>query len=74
MPVRLLFHWYCWSQEYEADRTAFDKVGKKLARDAMRNLAACEIPYTPLFALTYREHPTVALRSQRLLNKQISSS
>jgi len=74
VPVRLFFHWYVWNQEYEADRTAFSKVGKKVARDAMRSLAACEIPYTPLFALTYREHPTVALRSQRLLNKQISSS
>ena len=72
--VRLFFHWYCWNQEYEADRTAFDKVGKKTARDAMRNLAACEIPYTPLFALVYREHPTVSLRSQRLLNKQVGAA
>jgi|GEM_PF-527057 len=69
VPVRLFFHWYCWNQEYEADHTAFDKVGKKVVRDAMRNLTACEIPYTPLFALIYREHPTAALRSQRLLNR-----
>lgn len=74
VPVRLFFHWYCWNQEYEADRTAFDKVGKKTARDAMRNLAACEIPYTPLFALAYREHPTVSLRSQKLLNKQVGAA
>ena len=74
VPVRVFFHWYCWNQEYEADRTAFDKVGKKASRDAMRNLAASEIPYTPLFALVYREHPTVALRSQRLLNKQVSAA
>ncbi len=71
VPVRFFFHWYCWNQEYEADHTAYDKVGKKVARDAMRSLAACEIPYTPLFALAYREHPTVTLRSQRLLNKEI---
>lgn len=69
VPFRLFFHWYCWGQEYEADGQAFKALGKKVAKDAMRELAASEIPYTPLFALFYREHPTAALRSQKLLNR-----
>ena len=69
IPFRLFFHWYCWGQEYEADGQAFKALGKKVAKDAMRELAASEIPYTPLFALFYREHPTAALRSQKLLNR-----
>ena len=69
VPFRLFFHWYCWGQEYEADGQAFKALGKKEAKYAMRDLAASEIPYTPLFALFYREHPTVALRSQKLLNR-----
>ena len=69
VPVKPLYHWYCWNQEYEADKTAFEKLGKKSTRDAMRELVTSEIPFTPLFALFYREHPTAALRSQRLLNR-----
>ena len=69
IPFELFFHWYCWGQEFEADECAYKKLGKKVAKGAMRTLAASEIPYTPLFALFYREHPTVALRSQRLLNR-----
>ena len=68
IPFRLFFHWYCWGQEYEADGRAFKSLGKKAAKDAMRELAVSEIFYTPLFALFYREHPTAALRSQKLLN------
>lgn len=68
IPFRLFFHWYCWGQEFEADCSAFKSLGKKATKDAMRELAASEIPYTPLFALFYREHPTAALRSQKLLN------
>ena len=71
IPVRIVFHLYCWHQEYEADRYAFDKLGKKKAKAAMRDLAECEIPYTKLFAVVYREHPTVAIRSLKILNKEI---
>ncbi|WP_298768476.1 M48 family metalloprotease [uncultured Fibrobacter sp.] len=73
VPFRIVFHLYCWHQEYEADRYAFDKLGKKVAKAAMRNLAEAEIPYTRLFAVVYREHPTVAIRSQKILNKVISA-
>ena len=72
IPFRMLFHFYCWSQEYECDKYALEKSDKKVAKAAMRELALCEIPYTALFALVYREHPTVALRSQRILKKVIS--
>ena len=71
IPFRMLFHFYCWSQEYECDRYALEKTDKKVAKAALRELAACEIPYTALFALVYREHPTAALRSQRLLKKAV---
>lgn len=73
IPFRTVFHLYCWHQEYEADRYAFDKLGKKVAKAAMRNLAESEIPYTKLFAVIYREHPTVAIRSQKILNKEIKA-
>ena len=71
IPFRMLFHFYCWSQEYECDRYALEKTDKKVAKAALRELAACEIPYTVLFALVYREHPTAMLRSQRLLRKVV---
>ena len=74
IPFRILFHLYCWHQEYEADRYAFDKLGKKGAKAAMRNLVESEIPYTKLFAVIYREHPTVAIRSQKILNKEIKAA
>jgi Zn-dependent protease with chaperone function len=74
IPFRIVFHLYCWHQEYEADRYAFDKLGKKVAKAAMRNLAESEIPYTKLFAVVYREHPTVAIRSQKILNKEIKAA
>ena len=73
IPFRMLFHFYCWSQEYECDKYALEKSDKKVAKAAMRELALCEIPYTALFALVYREHPTVALRSQRMLKKVVGS-
>ena len=73
IPFRIVFHLYCWHQEYEADKYAFDKLGKKVAKAAMRNLAESEIPYTKLFAVVYREHPTVAIRSQKILNKEIKA-
>lgn len=73
IPFRTVFHLYCWHQEYEADRYAFEKLGKKVAKAAMRDLAASEIPYTKLFAVIYREHPTVAVRSQKILNKEIKA-
>ena len=74
IPFRVLFHLYCWHQEYEADRYAFDQLGKKVAKAAMRNLVESEIPYTKLFAVIYREHPTVAIRSQKILNKEIKAA
>ena len=73
IPFRTVFHLYCWHQEYEADRYAFEKLGKKVAKAAMRDLAVSEIPYTKLFAVIYREHPTVAIRSQKILNKEIKA-
>ena len=74
IPFRTVFHLYCWHQEYEADRYAFEKLGKKVAKAAMRDLAVSEIPYTKLFAVIYREHPTVAIRSQKILNKEIKAA
>ena len=71
IPFKWFFNWYCWNQEFEADAYAFKEVGKQKAKAAMQELAECEIPYTKLFASIYREHPTVALRSQRMLNKVI---
>ena len=61
IPFRYFFNWYCWTQE----------LGKQKAKAAMQELAECEIPYSKLFASIYREHPTVALRSQRILKKVI---
>lgn len=69
IPFRVLFHLYCWNQEYEADAYAMKHLGKQSVKDAMRNLASCEIPYTKLFAVFYREHPTAVLRSKRLIRK-----
>jgi Zn-dependent protease with chaperone function len=71
IPFKYFFNWYCWTQEYEADAYAFKEVGKQKAKAAMQELAECEIPYTKLFASIYREHPTVALRSARMLKKVI---
>ncbi|MCQ2055501.1 MAG: M48 family metalloprotease [Fibrobacter sp.] len=71
IPFRVLFHLYCWNQEYEADAYAHKELGKQKTKIAMRELAECEIPYTHFFALMYREHPTAALRSKRLLNKVV---
>lgn len=69
IPFRTFFHFYCWSQEYEADRYALEKTDKKLAKNSLRELIRCEYPHTPLFALVYREHPTAVLRKERLLNR-----
>lgn len=69
VPARTFFHWYCWRQEYDADAIALKMQGKQKAKVAMRNLVECEIPYTPIFALIYREHPTAVLRQKKLLNK-----
>lgn len=71
IPFRMFFHFYCWNQEYECDRYALGKTDKKVAKLAMQELALCEIPHTALFALVYREHPTVALRSKRILKKAV---
>ena len=69
IPGRIVFHTYCWGQELEADRYAFEHVEKNIAKNALRNLVECEIPYTPVFALMYREHPTAEIRRKRLLGK-----
>jgi len=69
IPFRTFFHYYCWNQECEADRYALSKTDRKMAKAAMRDLSLCEITRTLLFALIYREHPPVALRRKRLLNK-----
>lgn len=69
IPFRMFFHFYCWNQEYEADRYALEKTDKKIAKHALQELLRCEYPHTPLFALVYREHPTAVLRKSRLLNK-----
>lgn len=69
IPGRIIFHTYCWGQEFEADQYAFEHVERNIAKNALRNLVECEIPYTPIFALIYREHPTAALRRKKLLGK-----
>lgn len=74
IPFRMFFHLYCWGQEYECDKYASEKVDKKDAKRAMQELARCEIPHTVLFSLLYREHPTVTLRSRRILKKAITAS
>ena len=66
IPVRLVFHFYCWNQEFEADRFALDSLGRKVARNAMRTLRTNEYPYTPFFAIFYREHPPAILRERHL--------
>lgn len=66
IPGRVVFHWYCFNQEYEADAYAFKQLGKTRARAAMEELIKCEYAHTPLFALFYREHPTARSRHQRL--------
>lgn len=66
IPGRMIFHGYCWNQEYEADTYAFRLLNKKIARNALRELESCEIPHTKLFSLIYREHPTAALRRTKL--------
>jgi hypothetical protein len=71
IPFRTFFHFYCWNQEYECDRYALEKTDRKIAKNALQELARCEYPHTVLFSLIYREHPTVALRSKRILNKPI---
>lgn len=71
IPFRTFFHFYCWNQEYECDRYALEKTDRKVAKNALQELARCEYPHTALFSLIYREHPTVALRSKRILNKPI---
>ena len=73
IPFRMFFHFYCWNQEYECDRYALEKTDRKVAKLAMQELARCEIPHTVLFSLIYREHPTVALRSKRILSKAVKS-
>ena len=71
IPFKYFFNWYCWIQEYEADAYACQKLGKTTAKAAMQQLASCEIPYSKLFASIYREHPPVAMRSYKILNKVI---
>ncbi len=66
VPGRMVFHAYCWNQEYEADTYAYRQLDKKVSRNALRELEACEIPHTKLFALVYREHPTAVLRKKKL--------
>lgn len=66
IPGRMVFHGFCWNQEYEADTYAFRQLDKKVARNALRELESCEIPHTKLFALIYREHPTATLRRTKL--------
>lgn len=74
IPFRVIFHLYCWNQEYEADRYAFREMGKTKTKAAMRALAETEIPYTKIFAVLYREHPTASSRSYKLLRKEIKAS
>ena len=66
ISFRIFFHHYCWNQEYDADLCAFKAVGKSKAKDAMRELLEKEQPFTQLFALLYREHPTAKARHQKL--------
>lgn len=67
IPFRVLFHLYCWNQEYEADAFAARKLEKRVVKAAMRELEECEIPHTKIFALVYREHPTAVLRKKKAM-------
>lgn len=69
VPGRILFHFYCWNQEYECDKYALEATDKHVAKKALRELASCEIPHTALFSLIYREHPSAALRKKKLLGR-----
>lgn len=69
IPGRVLFHFYCWNQEFECDKYAMDATDKRVTKNALRELALCEIPHSALFSLIYREHPSVALRKKRLLGR-----
>jgi len=69
VPGRVLFHFYCWNQEYECDKYALEATDKHVAKNALRELASCEIPHTALFSLVYREHPSAALRKKKLLGR-----
>lgn len=69
VPGRILFHFYCWNQEYECDKYALEATDKHVAKRALRELASCEIPHTALFSLIYREHPSAALRKKKLLGR-----
>lgn len=69
IPGRILFHFYCWNQEFESDKYALEATDKHVAKNALRELASCEIPHTALFSLVYREHPSAALRKKKLLGR-----
>lgn len=69
VPGRLLFHFYCWNQEYDCDKYALEATDKHVAKNALRELAACEIPHSALFSIVYREHPSAALRKKKLLGR-----
>ena len=45
-----------------------------IAEQIRAAIAESEIPYTKMFAVIYREHPTVAIRSQKILNKEIKAA
>jgi len=66
IPFRVIFHLYCWGQEFEADAYALKQLDKHRMKGAMRELAECEIPHSRFFAMLYREHPTVDMRKKRL--------
>jgi len=74
IPFRIFYHFYCWNQEYECDGYALKNTDKKEAKRAMQDLALLEIPHTVLFSLLYREHPTVMLRSGKILKKAVAPS
>lgn len=71
---RILFHFVCFSQEYEADTFAAKCVSKKVVIRAMNTLIAEEFPRSPLFAYVYRTHPTAVMRKKYLTKRQMPKS
>ena len=64
--AKILFHFICFAQEYEADSVAAKRLQKGLSKRAIANLMASEFPRTRLFAYVYRTHPTARMRDAAL--------
>lgn len=68
--LQIPYHYYVWQQEFEADAYASKKTSITQAKKQLRLLVDEEIPYSPLFALLYREHPPATQRLKKVLEKR----